>query len=172
MEIVLEDSVPLVKKVLVVLVFISILAGSFGLGLLVKSEAEAETIADAESVSNLGLAVIQGNSLLAVSNPALPVKIRKVRMVVTAYSSDPRQTDSTPFITASGSKVKDGIVANNLLPFGTRIKIPEIYGNKVFVVEDRMNWRKSHYQLDIWFPDYRQAKNFGAKRVVVEILES
>ena len=172
MEIVLNDPVPESKKALAILLFIGIVGGSFGLGLLVRSKIEAETIAGTGIISGLDLAVIQGNALLPVSNPALPVKIRKVKMVVTAYSSDPQQTDNTPFITASGSKVKDGIVANNLLPFGTEVRIPEIYGNKVFVVEDRMNWRKSHYQLDIWFPDYWQAKNFGAKRVVVEILES
>ncbi len=168
MDIILENPVPKIKKVLAILIFTAMLAGSLSLGLLIKAKVETAS----ENVSNLGLATIQGNSLSAVSNPAEPIKIRKVKMVITAYSSDPQQTDSTPFITASGSTVRDGIVANNLLPFGTKIRIPELYGNKIFEVEDRMNWRKSHYQLDVWFPEYEQAKNFGAKNTYVEILES
>ncbi len=122
--------------------------------------------------SNLKLYTIQNNSILAISNPITPVRIRDIKMIITAYSSDINQTDNTPFITASGKSVKDGIVANNFLPFGTKIKIPKIYGNKVFIVEDRMNKRKSYYHLDIWFPSYWQAKKFGAKRTIVEILES
>ncbi len=168
MDIILENPVSGIKKVLAILIFTAILTGSLGLGLLIKSKIETVP----ENISNLGLATIRGNSLLAVSNPAEPIKVRKVKMVITAYSSDSWQTDNTPFITASGSMVKDGIVANNLLPFGTKIRIPELYGNKIFEVEDRMNWRKSHYQLDVWFPEYEQAKNFGAKNTYVEILES
>jgi len=30
-------------------------------------------------------------------------------------------------------RVKDGIVANNLLPFGTEIKLPGIFGDKVLL---------------------------------------
>lgn len=96
---------------------------------------------------------------------------KKVKMVVTAYSSTPEQTDSTPFITASGKNVANGIVANNMLPFGSKVRIPELYGDKVFVVEDRMHQRKGKYHLDIWFPEYSQAKNFGAKITYIEVLE-
>jgi 3D (Asp-Asp-Asp) domain-containing protein len=118
------------------------------------------------------LLIIQGNSLSAASDPSIPEpKVeKKVTMVITAYSSTLWETDDTPLITASGSTVKDGIVANNLLPFGTQIRIPDIYGDKVFVVEDRMNLRKSNYHLDVWFPEYEQALIFGAKRAYVEIL--
>ena len=97
---------------------------------------------------------------------------KTVKMVITAYSSTPEQTDSTPFVTASGKKVADGIIANNMLPFGTKIRIPDVYGDKVFVVEDRMHRRKGKYHVDIWFPEYEQAKEFGAKIADVEILET
>jgi len=121
----------------------------------------------------ISLPTIQGNSLLSVSNPNNPLKsVQKIRVLVTAYSSTPDQTDNDPFITASGSFVKDGIVANNLLPFGTKIRIPEIYGDKVFTVEDRMHWKKGYYHLDIWFPSYWQAKSFGAKKAYIEVLEN
>jgi len=98
--------------------------------------------------------------------------IKRIKVVLTAYSSTPDQTDDTPFITASGKKVKDGIIANNMLPFGTKIRIPELYGNKVFVVEDRMNRRKSNYHFDIWMPDRQSALNFGVTNAEIEILES
>jgi 3D (Asp-Asp-Asp) domain-containing protein len=68
--------------------------------------------------------------------------------------------------------VSDGIVANNMLPFGTKIRMPELYGDKVFVVEDRMHQRKGKYHLDIWFPDQSGAKKFGAKITYVEVLEN
>lgn len=100
-------------------------------------------------------------------------KITKtINVVITAYSSTPEETDDTPFITASGKYVEDGIVANNMLPFGTKIKIPSIYGDKIFVVEDRMNRRMGDHRFDIWFPTKSQALIFGAKTTEIEILES
>ncbi|HNR81547.1 MAG TPA: hypothetical protein PK429_01215 [Candidatus Pacearchaeota archaeon] len=96
---------------------------------------------------------------------------RRMKVVLTAYSSTVEQTDSTPFITANGTYVRDGIVANNGLPFGTEIRIPELFGEKVFSVQDRMHWRKGGYHFDIWFPTYEQAKNFGVKYAYVEVLE-
>ena len=99
-------------------------------------------------------------------------KIAKtIKVVVTAYSSSPDQTDDTPFLTASGKSVADGIIANNMLPFGTKVKIPSLYGNKVFVVQDRMNKRKSNYHFDIWMPTKPLALNFGVKTVEIEVLE-
>lgn len=90
---------------------------------------------------------------------------------VTAYSSSPDETDDTPFTTASGSTVRDGIVATNLLPFGTKIKIPEYFGDKVFVVEDRMHSRKVNV-VDIWMPSKAKALRFGASRTEIHILKN
>ena len=95
------------------------------------------------------------------------VKNRKL-VVVTAYSSTVDQCDSTPFITANGTHVHDGTIAANFLKFGTRVRFPSLYGDKIFIVEDRM---KSNYKVDIWFPTRQEAKNFGVKRVEIEILE-
>lgn len=121
---------------------------------------------------DFNLAIVQENSLIATNNPVETQSIKKVKMIITAYSSTPEETDETPFITASGTYVKDGIVANNKYPFGTKIRIPELYGSKVFIVEDRMHREKGGYQLDIWFPDYSTAKQFGAKLTYVEILKN
>lgn len=100
-------------------------------------------------------------------------KVLTVR--ATGYSSTPDQTDSTPFITASGSRVRDGIIAANFhldgrrVPFGTKVKIPELFGNKVFIVEDRMNARYTN-NIDIWFPERGIAQRFGSKTVRIEII--
>ncbi len=91
-----------------------------------------------------------------------------VQVPVTAYSSDVWQTDSTPFTTASGTRVRDGVVAANFLPIGTRVRFPEIYGDKIFVVEDRMNARYNKH-ADIWMSSYDEAVDFGIKYTTVEV---
>lgn len=116
------------------------------------------------------LSFTQFSALLPVPSPTPEKVVSRIRVVVTAYSSTPEQTDSTPFITAAGTQVREGIVAANFLPIGTKIKLPDLYGDKIFVVEDRMHPRK-HYMVDIWFADYSEAKNFGAKNTYVEVLE-
>ena len=99
----------------------------------------------------------------------MPIISQKV--TVTAYSSTPDQTDDTPFITASGKVVSDGIVASNFLTFGTKLRFPQLFGNKIFVVEDRMHQRYSSNRVDIWFPDRESAENFGIQATIMEILE-
>lgn len=89
--------------------------------------------------------------------------------VVTAYTSTPDQTDSTPFITANGTYVHDGIIAANWLKFGTRVRIPDMFGDKVFIVADRMNTRFDD-RADIWMADYQSARNFGLRRLTIEVL--
>lgn len=99
-----------------------------------------------------------------------PEVLRRVKVVVTAYSSSVWETQGDPFITASGSRVRDGIVANNLLPFGTLVRMPELFGDKIFVVEDRMHSKKGYYHVDVWFPSREQALEFGSKLTEMEIL--
>ena len=95
--------------------------------------------------------------------------IKTYTVRATAYSSTVDQTDSTPFITASNTYVRDGIIAANFLPFGTTVRIPEIYGDKLFIVEDRMHQRY-WYNVDIWFPEREMAKEFGTRKVRIEIV--
>lgn len=89
---------------------------------------------------------------------------------ITAYSSSFDETDDTPYITAYGTPTRDGIVATNLLPFKTKIKIPEIFGDKIFTVEDRMHERKTNF-VDIWMPSKEQALKFGIHYSKILILE-
>ncbi len=102
--------------------------------------------------------------------PAADVSGKRIykNVPVTAYSSTPDQTDDSPFITASGSHVRDGVFAANFLPIGTRLKIPEVYGDKIFIVEDRMNARY-HIHGDIWMETREQAKKWGIKYVTLEV---
>ncbi len=102
----------------------------------------------------------------------LPAQVMDTREVwLTAYSSTPEETDDTPFITALGTQTRDGIVATNFLPFGTRVKIPEVFGDKVFVVEDRMHPRKKDF-LDVWMPSKKDALNLGIRRAKILVLGS
>jgi 3D (Asp-Asp-Asp) domain-containing protein len=95
---------------------------------------------------------------------------KTIRVAITAYSSCPSETDGDPYITASGKWVQDGIVAANFLPFGTELRIPELFGSKVFVVQDRMHPRKK-YQVDIWFPSKVEAIEFGAHYTYIELIQ-
>jgi len=89
---------------------------------------------------------------------------------VSAYTSTPGQTDDDPFTAANGKRVHDGMIAANGLPFGTKIRIPDVYGDKVFVVEDRMNKRYTFGHFDVWLDTSRkEALKFGRKHVSVEI---
>jgi len=116
-----------------------------------------------------GLVTLHGQALVQSANPNTPVVTESRLVLVTAYSSTPDQTDSTPFITASGSHVRDGIVACNFLSFGTYVRFPDMYGDKVFVVEDRMALKNSH-KIDIWFNTRWEAMQFGARQLKVEVL--
>lgn len=118
---------------------------------------------------NRGIVVPRSlNGSLQVA-PSLPTKW-SVRATVTAYSSSPSQTDDTPLITADGSHVRDGIVAANWLKFGTRVRIPELFGSKVFEVHDRMSKRFSD-RLDVWVDSESAARSIGVRRnIKIEIL--
>lgn len=150
------------------LVAILALSGVFGvyfLGLKVKAE---NGVVMEELAHNLP--VIENTTLLPNAQPPVPTISHEMAVVLTAYSSSVDETDDTPFITASGKTVRDGIVANNLLKFGDRIRIPEIYGDKIFEVQDRMHQRKSPYHFDIWMPSKEQALLFGVQMAKIEIV--
>jgi len=97
-----------------------------------------------------------------------PIKIEKEMVghrVITAYSSCPEETDDTPFITAYNTKVRDGIVATNEFPKGTKLLIE----NRIYVVEDKTNSRYS-YLIDIWMPSKQEAIEWGRQILEVSII--
>ncbi|MFC1629808.1 3D domain-containing protein [Patescibacteria group bacterium] len=158
------------QKILIASMIIAGIAVGISLFFIFKAQGVGADLVNPPEVS--GLTIIEENSLKSVSAPPAKNVVRRIRVIATAYSSTVWQTDDTPFITAAGTSVRNGVVANNLLPFGTKIRMPEIYGDDVFVVEDRMHSRQSLYHVDIWFSSYQEAKNFGAKTTYIEILES
>ncbi len=91
-----------------------------------------------------------------------------MRVVASAYNSLPEQTDDTPFITANGTYVHDGVIAANFLPMGTLLKIPDYYGDQVFIVADRMNKRYDQ-RIDIWMEGVHEARQFGVRTVAIEV---
>lgn len=109
------------------------------------------------------------NRLPINKNRPQPETISTMVIPVTAYSSTPDQTSGNPFITASGAHVRDGIIAANFLKIGTRVRFPEHFGNKIFVVEDRMAARYWH-KADIWMETREEAKQWGIRHVTIEIL--
>ncbi len=103
------------------------------------------------------------------SETAIESPYETITADITAYSSTSDQTDDTPFVTASNSRARDGVVAANFLKFGTKLKIPELFGEKVFKVEDRMHSRFED-RIDVWFPNRAAAEKFGIKRGVKIII--
>lgn len=100
-----------------------------------------------------------------------PVALKTLFMDSTSYTSRPQETDGDPFVTADGSDVRDGIVATNVLPFGTKVRLPSVFGDRIFTVHDRMNARYS-YRIDVWSSDLADAKRYGLKRrIPVEVVE-
>ncbi len=109
----------------------------------------------------------------------------------TAYTSSPRETDTTPRITATGARTRFGVIAvsrdllSSDLPYGSKVKIEDLGNwyngsgkgkynamlkNVVFVVEDTMNRRK-HQQIDIWMPGRSLALRWGVRRVRLVVLK-
>lgn len=103
-----------------------------------------------------------------VFDVSAPVRVHKLQ--VSAYTSRRVETDSTPFITATGEWVRWGIVASNKFPLGTRLRFPELYGNEEFVVEDCMNERYKN-SVDIWLPSLDLVPTVGSEERRVEVVK-
>ncbi len=98
------------------------------------------------------------------------------RVWLTVYDADPNQTDETPWIGASGRLMIPGDAASNGLRKGTRFRIPEIFGEKIFTVEDAMAGRHGPDDLDLWAYHINDAFELSRKyslahrQVAIEIL--
>ena len=108
-------------------------------------------------------------STVSAQIPSIEIAVPALHLRVTAYSSSPDETDDTPFITANGTLVHDGVIATNMFPFGTKIKIPSLFGDKTFTVEDRMNQRMKNV-VDIWMSTKTAALKFGVSYADIVIV--
>lgn len=122
----------------------------------------------------VGIEAFSGNKTVADILQSNTLNIREslgaestITVLSTAYSSTKAQTDSNPFITASGKRVGPGTMAANFLPFDTKVRI----GNNTYTITDRMNSRYNNkYIVDIWMPNRTQALQYGAKVVELEVI--
>ncbi len=109
----------------------------------------------------------------------------------TGYNSVSGQTDSTPYVTATGARTRFGVVAvsrdllGGSLPYGSLVRLKDLgsyYTGRgagafqnlldsqaLFIVEDTMHSRKAQ-QIDVWFPDYSTAISWGVRKVEVEVV--
>lgn len=117
-------------------------------------------LAIAGIIANISASVPLFSGISLPISPAEAKTQMAYDVYVTAYSSTPDQTDDTPFITATGNRVRDGIIAANFLDFGTQVQIPELFGEQIFIVDDRMHPRKKDF-IDIWMPTKEEAFRFG-----------
>lgn len=147
----------------------------FIVGIALYAIAAPQTInADENNISNSIQATLvhNGNLTVCMLNRSSFVVVKTMKVMATAYSPTPDQTDDSPLITASGKHVKEGMIALNGVKFGTMVRIPELYGDKIFVVEDRMHQRKGTKHIDILMATREEANEFGAKIVDIQFVQS
>ena len=133
------------------------------------AEGDAHEEQKAKSVA-LQVAAMQNETVPfgRLPSPIAPAWKWRVVVPVSAYNSEPGQTDATPFVTANGTHVRDGVVAANFLKFGTKVKIPQLFGDREFVVADRMNARYGH-AIDVWMEGKADARKLGRRNVMIEV---
>lgn len=109
-----------------------------------------------------------------INNFKKHLNIKSVKTVtVTAYSARKVETDDTPTITASMTKVREGTVAvsrdlfNKGWVFGKKIYIQ---GYGIFEINDLMHSRYTE-RIDIFMWSTNKAYNFGKKNLVAALLE-
>ncbi len=143
-----------------------------------------------EEIQKEDLALYNDTSLLAQSSPnyhkpkVLAVKEEKKEektyekrwVRLSAYAPlDPLAQEGMCFsgdrmTTAWGTLSREGVVASNFLPFGTKIRIPSLFGDRIFTVEDRMSSRYNN-TIDVLVSTRSEAISFGVKNAYIEIIK-
>ncbi len=116
-----------------------------------------------------------GNGQVTLITPVQRYEVAQTYNIpITAYSSTIDQCDDTPCITANGFDLcannQENVIAANFLPFGTKVRIPEVFGDRIFTVQDRMNARY-YYRADVWMKNRDDAKKFGVVYAKLEVVE-
>lgn len=168
----LNKSLAIIKKSPFEFAVLAVMTVILGYGVVPAAAADEHMLgmAAVDRVTALRIDAMQ-NKLKPYGNfPEADLRGPSYTMTVTstAYNSLESQTDSTPFITASGTRTRHGVVAANFLPIGTRIKIPDIYGDQIFIVEDRMNPRYDK-RVDVWMEHYEDAIQYGVRTIKIEV---
>lgn len=119
----------------------------------------------------LGIVII--NLFITIIRPLKYIRgdnIVKVAAQATAYNPLPKQTDSTPEITAIGTKVREDytvavspdLLKEGIVAYGDIIYVYEL--GKFYSVEDRMHERFKK-RIDIFIRDKKVAQEFGLQIV-------
>ncbi|MFA6552915.1 MAG: 3D domain-containing protein [Patescibacteria group bacterium] len=153
----------------ITIIVLSIFSFEFSFPHLALAQSTAEPITAIEQTNAVQIAPAAVMHLPEIPDRPKPAAKKVLTLTVTAYSSTVDQCGSTPFTTASGTQVRDGIIAANFLPIGTKVRFPDQFGDKIFIVEDRMAARFST-RADIWMPTRELAKQWGVRHVKMEIL--
>jgi 3D (Asp-Asp-Asp) domain-containing protein len=155
------------ERIFNILMFIIVLLFLFLLGyLLFRTPKTLEIKPERkENIENQSKFILISN-LQNISEVKNENKEEVLYRIVTAYSSRPEETDDTPFITASGQRVRYGICATNEFPFGTILKLGDI----ICEVQDRTN-KRYKYRIDIWMPTTEKALEFGKKILPIKVLK-
>lgn len=100
----------------------------------------------------------------------------------TSYNALAAQTDSTPFITATGTRARTGIVALSrdllrLVPYGSVVRLVAVQGPKCggwttgnLRVEDTMAARKVR-QADVFLPSRSQSITWGVCTATLQVIQ-
>lgn len=177
-----EEIIPLSRQQNIVLLVI--IACIFQFVLFYAPTLADEAVKDATQAQQEDLIIdqVQAEDVLfdsstpeIATSSAPQIKVIKVSThVITAYNSEVGQTDDDPCTTANGYNLcknnQEDSIAANFLKFGTKVRIPELFGDRVFVVRDRMNTRHAT-RVDVWMKKHSDAIKFGLKTAKIEVIE-
>jgi len=128
---------------------------------------------ESQATGSSEISDLNQNNIASSSQKQYKIISSSVRKI-TAYNSEVAQTDNDPCITANGFDIckhgQEDTIAANFLSFGTRVKIPSLFGDRIFIVRDRMN-KKNDGRVDIWMKQKTKALKFGVKIAKIEIVE-
>ncbi len=101
----------------------------------------------------------------------LPGAVRQTFQArLTAYTNQPPGNGAHGYLTRSGTPVRWGVVAVDplVIPLGSRIMIEGF--DDVFVAEDTGGGIRGN-QIDVYFPDYATAVQFGVQYRMIVVLD-
>ena len=145
------------------------------LGVNIKQRTEFYTLID---IAEKQLAIVekQQELLKIIFTEDINIdQVRSLAVTVTAYNSDPAQTDDTPHLTASMQNVRPGVLAVSRdllevygLQYGQKVVLD---GYGIFVVADTMakRWKK---RVDIWIADKEAALLHGKQKSILVWIDS
>ena len=114
------------------------------------------------------------SSSLILKNQDYIVRSETIRIVTAYNAGDPRQTDDTPCVAASGENICKALAkgkkrcAANFVPLGSHLHVEKI---GVCRVTDRTNKRyRNRVDIAMQRDEYQKARQFGRQKLTVKII--